>query len=335
MARQGTRILVAVLALVAGEVLVGVRPLPAGASAGAPPLAATATPPSPPTGVFAWGGDHSGSANWSAPDSDGGLPITSYTVTASPGGSTCTWSAGYLYCGIAGLANGTSYTFTVTATNAAGTSPPSSPSSPVIPGGAVEGIGVTRGGNWYLRTSLTTGVSDGVFGFGEPGGTPVTGAWNACGWWSPNTGCHPVDGVGVVHNGVWDLAVPGEYSQITPLTISYGDPGDRPVVGAWAIAPVQSNGGGIGDGIGVVRNGTWYLRNTPSTGTADTVFNYGNPGDIPVVGDWNGDGVDTPGVVRNGIWYLRNSLTSGVADTVLAYGDPGDSVVAGKWTSFR
>ena len=44
-------------------------------------------------------------------------------------------------------------------------------------------------------------------------------------------------------------------------------------------------------------NGVWYLRNSVTTGVADVVVAYGNPGDVPVVGDWNGDGVDTPGVV--------------------------------------
>ena len=51
-----------------------------------------------------------------------------------------------------------------------------------------------------------------------------------------------------------------------------------------------------------------------------------------MVGDWNGDGVDTVGVFRNGTFYLRNSNTTGNADVAFSYGDPGDLPVVGDWT---
>ena len=75
---------------------------------------------------------------------------------------------------------------------------------------------------------------------------------------------------------------------------------------------------------------TLYLRNA-TTGVADIVFNYGDPGDEIIVGDWDGDGVDTPCVVRGNTFYVRNSNTSGVADVVFSYGDPGDIVIVGNW----
>ncbi len=68
---------------------------------------------------------------WSAPADDGGSPVLDYTVTAIPGGASCTTSS--TACVVSGLANGTAYTFTVTARNAIGTSAPSAPSAPVIP----------------------------------------------------------------------------------------------------------------------------------------------------------------------------------------------------------
>jgi hypothetical protein len=88
--------------------------------------------PGAPTGVTAVGADSSAVVSWSAPASDGGSTITGYTVTSTPGGQTCT-TAGALSCTVSGLANGTAYTFTVTATNAAGTGPPSTASSSVTP----------------------------------------------------------------------------------------------------------------------------------------------------------------------------------------------------------
>jgi len=68
------------------------------------------------------------------PASDGGSQILSYTVTPSSGLPV---SGDTVPIIVTGLANGTSYTFTVKATNTAGTGPASAASSVVIPGVAV------------------------------------------------------------------------------------------------------------------------------------------------------------------------------------------------------
>ena len=85
---------------------------------------------------------------WTAP-SNGGAPITSYTVTAAPGGAVCslavdTATAPPLQCDFTGLDPLTAYTFTVTATNAVGVSTASLPNSmPIVPVLALGELPVT------------------------------------------------------------------------------------------------------------------------------------------------------------------------------------------------
>jgi hypothetical protein len=89
------------------------------------------TAPAAPTGVNAFVDDAQAVVTWSAPR-DGGSAITGYTVTATPGGRTATTS-GATSATVTGLTIGTSYTFTVTATSAVGTSPASLSSNAVTP----------------------------------------------------------------------------------------------------------------------------------------------------------------------------------------------------------
>ena len=70
--------------------------------------------------------------SWSAPD-DQGSAITSYTVTSSPGSKTCTAGPSATKCKIKGLTKGATYSFSITATNAIGTSDPSEPFGALTP----------------------------------------------------------------------------------------------------------------------------------------------------------------------------------------------------------
>ena len=95
---------------------------------------------------------------FTAPSSDGGSPITSYTATSSPGDITATVNqAGSGDITVTGLTNDTSYTFTVTATNAIGTSAASAASNSVIP--AVQQVGGFYGGGvvFYIFVDGETG----------------------------------------------------------------------------------------------------------------------------------------------------------------------------------
>ena len=62
-------------------------------------------------------------------------------------------------------------------------------------------------------------------------------------------------------------------------------------------------------------------------------FYFGNPGDLPMTCDWNGDGTDTVGLYRrqSGFLYLRQTNTQGVADLEIFFGIPEDMPVCGDW----
>lgn len=91
----------------------------------------TAVVPGAPTIGTATAGNTQASVSFSAPASNGGDTISGYTVTASPGGVSGTGANSPIT--VTGLTNGVAYTFTVTATNSAGTGAASAASNSVIP----------------------------------------------------------------------------------------------------------------------------------------------------------------------------------------------------------
>jgi hypothetical protein len=98
------------------------------------------TVPGAPTQVTAVAGNAQATVSFTPPDSNGGSPITSYTVTSNPDNITAVGTSSPIT--LIGLTNGTPYTFTVTATNAVGTSPASLPSNMVTPAAPTETISI-------------------------------------------------------------------------------------------------------------------------------------------------------------------------------------------------
>ncbi len=84
--------------------------------------------------------------------------------------------------------------------------------------------------------------------------------------------------------------------------------------------------------------GVFLLRNSLTTGAEDLTipYNFGNAAsNYPIMGDWNGDGVDKVGVYDSstGIFYLSNSNVPGIAnaDFVFVLGNPADTPISGYW----
>ncbi len=68
----------------------------------------------------------------------------------------------------------------------------------------------------------------------------------------------------------------------------------------------------------------------PSCGTTNVSSSGSMAPPMPVRGDWNGDGLDTPGWFADGRWELSNRL-SGDIDVAFTYGRAGDLPVVGDW----
>jgi hypothetical protein len=129
--------------------------------------------PAAPANVTATAGNQSAVVSWTAP-SNGGSPITSYTITPYIGSTAqpptvITGTPPATTANITGLANGTAYTFTVTATNGVGTGPASAasaavtPAAPTVPA-APTGVTATAG-NASATVSWTAPAN---------GGSPIT-----------------------------------------------------------------------------------------------------------------------------------------------------------------
>jgi PKD repeat protein len=134
----------------------------------------------------------------------------------------------------------------------------------------------------------------------------------------------------VNNNGTWDSSPPDK-------EFSWGKrPGDIPLTGDW-------NGDNITE-TGIFRSGgTWYLdmnnNGTWDGSPPDKEFSWGKqPGDIPITGDWNGDGITETGIFRRGTGFFLDMNNNGQydgpsIDRFFPWGllQPSDKPVTGKW----
>jgi len=201
-----------------------------------------------------------------------------------------------------------------------------------LTGGATQLGAWENGHHFYLDTAGDGTFAERVIGFGLPGDKPFAGDVNGDGHTDlivarPNHATGRMD-------WYFDLAGDGVFQE---ALITFGLASDTPVIGDW-------NRDGKMD-VGAVRANTrrggldWYLDLNNRGGSAERTMSYGLLGDVPVVGDWNGDRRDDLGVVRQnqitqGLdWYLDLANNGGLAERVVSYGTRGDTPMVGDWNN--
>jgi hypothetical protein len=193
---------------------------------------------------------------------------------------------------------------------------------PPLPGDHLTGLVDPSQGRWHLYNHV--GIERTAFFYGNPGDYPFMGDWDGDGIETPGM-YRQSDGYVYLKNS--------NTQGIANIRFFFGNPGDVPIAGDF-------NNDGF-DTVSIYRpsNQTFYIinelgENDGGLGPADFSYVFGDPGDRPFVGDFNGNGQETVGLHREstGLVYYRNEHLTGNADNQFIFGDPGDRLFAGDWT---
>jgi hypothetical protein len=210
---------------------------------------------------------------------------------------------------------------------------------PIVPSLTKPWIGVfhagsgTSGDPWSFTDPPTNTIINAAnpgWGEGSLGDQPIAGDWDGDG----------SDGIAVFRSAgdnKWYFSN-NRTSAVTDFSSGpwgSGTLGDIAVAGDW-------DGDGI-DGVGVFRTlaatgNNWFLADNPAALGTNYSFAYGSGvaayGDLPVAGDWDGDGFDTIGVFRTttNTWHLSNALGPPTAFAFVSqFAQSGDVPVAEDW----
>ena len=187
-----------------------------------------------------------------------------------------------------------------------------------------------------VTTTTVTGITDrGAISGGTvtaDGGAAVS-ARGVC--WAITA--NPAIGSTCTTNGTGTGAFVSLIQNLTPNTLYHVRAYAANSVGTAYGADVQFTVSDEPSKIGVFRSGTWYmdLLGTHSWVACgpDGCYSFGQAGDIPVTGDWDGTGIIRLGVFRHGWWYFDmngNDAWDG-SDESIPFGVSGDIPVVGNW----
>jgi hypothetical protein len=120
----------------------------------------------------------------------------------------------------------------------------------------------------------------------------------------------------------------------SPPALPYRNPGEVGFAGDWNNDNVDTIG--VYRHVGATPKPDFIESDANATDSPGTIVTLGDAGDVPLIGDWNGDGVDTPGVFRgvaaNGRWGLATTNGPGaVTADGFAFGISTDTPVVGDW----
>ncbi|WP_426562350.1 SpoIID/LytB domain-containing protein [Angustibacter sp. McL0619] len=177
-------------------------------------------------------------------------------------------------------------------------------------GNGVDDVGWFKDGVFSLRwpDGTTRRIE-----LGQAGDIPVVADWDG--------DSEHRDGIGVFRNGVWQTRNSLSGAGVV-TTFTYGQAGDLPIAGHWTAAAAAN--------IGVVRAGVWRMRPTATAGEPTLIAPFPGSGK-PMLGDWDGNGMDTPGWFGNGVWHLSNLITHPAVHRTVTFGRAGDQPVPGDW----
>jgi hypothetical protein len=236
-----------------------------------------AGPPGVPTHVAATAGNAQAKVTWTAPASNGGSPITKYVVAASgSGGQTCTWTSGALSCTVTGLLNGTSYTFTVTASNAVTAGSASAASAAVTPTGpSLPPTGISAvAGDQQATVSCTAPASNGGAAITSYTATASPGGAHASATTCPVTVTGLTDGTAYTFtvtttNSLGTSVASAASNSVTPVD-THPPSAPAGLIGKFAGSSLVVSWQGSTDNVGVARyeldlNGTAIASVTGST----------------------------------------------------------------------
>ncbi|QDU25163.1 Serine-aspartate repeat-containing protein D precursor [Anatilimnocola aggregata] len=217
-----------------------------------------------------------------------------------------------------------------------------------------------RKGIWTIHNEAVEGEAGQtrVYAFGIPDGIPVVGDWNGDG----------KSELGIYYKGEWFLDVNGNgVWDEGDLWAKLGTEADKPVVGDWDGDGKDDIGifgpewpmdprhikhePGLPDPHNIPRERQKNVPPKPEEATEgdrllqlskhgkeradliDHVFQFGVATDIPIAGDWNGDGIRSIGVYRDGKWHfdMDGDGRWSKGDETARFGEKGDLPVVGDF----